>query len=218
METYFVAGPWGSGTTAVTRALASLGLRLLQPTFMTNDPKTPDSFESEAFRNLVLQHVCESTLSFYCEDRSALVSRLKAFAARVRGHEFSRWHDEVPKRLVLKLPAACLCLEELHAAFEDLRIIVVRRSLEQIEASRRRRSWPEFTGKRGALKIYESIGESTHRLKLSCFLIDYLELIAEPRRVLSSLMDHYQLDGLRGSIDVGVREIRQAPLNRTGDA
>ena len=62
MKLIFVAGSWGSGTTAVIGALNGLGVPTLGPHFQSKDPRTKNTFELLPFRKLVLRYVDESTL------------------------------------------------------------------------------------------------------------------------------------------------------------
>jgi len=62
MRLILVCGPWSSGTTAVGAMLEQLGAHGLPPYFRTNDPRTANSFESEAFRQLIGGMIDENTL------------------------------------------------------------------------------------------------------------------------------------------------------------
>jgi len=53
MRVIFVAGSYGSGTSSLIGALDRLGISTLPPHFRTNDPRTPISYESKAFRQLI---------------------------------------------------------------------------------------------------------------------------------------------------------------------
>jgi hypothetical protein len=49
MRVLLVSGPWGSGTSITVKLLAAMGAFAPEPHFITNDPRTGDSFESAPF-------------------------------------------------------------------------------------------------------------------------------------------------------------------------
>jgi ABC-type antimicrobial peptide transport system ATPase subunit len=83
MKLVLVCGPFGSGTTAVAGMLAGLGLPGIEPYFVSNDERTPNTFESIAFRETLLRIVSEQTLSFNPRvDRVAEIKRSTIRSAR----------------------------------------------------------------------------------------------------------------------------------------
>ena len=80
MKLLLVCGPFGSGTTAVAGLLANMGAVGPCPYHRTNDPRTPNSYELVAFRELVVALVSEETMLLKPE--SAL-SELKSALAKL---------------------------------------------------------------------------------------------------------------------------------------
>jgi hypothetical protein len=127
MKLILVCGPFGSGTTAVAGMLAGHGLPGIEPYFVSNDERTPNTFESIAFRETLLRIVSEQTLSFNPGvDRVAEIKRLYDQIS-TRGHE----------TVFLKHPLAALLISELCNVF-DARLVYVLRPFADIEATRLR--------------------------------------------------------------------------------
>ena len=61
MKVLLICGPYGSGTSAVAGMLANLGAMGLGPYWQTNDPRTPDSYELLAFKEMLLELISEET-------------------------------------------------------------------------------------------------------------------------------------------------------------
>ena len=90
MKLILVCGPFGSGTTAVAGVLAGLGLPGIEPYFASNDERTPNTFESIAFRETLLRIVSEQTLSFNPSvDRSLEIRRLPIRSVRAATQQSS---------------------------------------------------------------------------------------------------------------------------------
>lgn len=140
VELIFIAGAWGSGTTAQTGALSAMGAPVFGPHFKLNDPKTPNSYEQTAFRDVVRKHYSDDTLSLINNDQEAFFQDLLEYASELERGKFGRWKKGQTKKVVLKLPAASTIIPLLDAIF-DLSVVLVHRPLEQIEATRLRRNW-----------------------------------------------------------------------------
>jgi hypothetical protein len=195
----FVAGAWGSGTTAVAGALAELGVAAFGPHFQTSDPRTPNSFELVAFRDLVLRFVDERNISFEATRSAALVADLTIFRQALEAGELGEWPARGPKRLVLKLPVASLCLPQLAHVF-DTTVIVVHRPLAEIEASRVRRGWSANLGAAGARAIYSKLFSDLTQLGLSNLGLSYRDITAEPERSMRRVIDFCGLEDLAGNL------------------
>ena len=120
MDLILVCGPWSSGTTAVSGMLAELGARGLPPYFATNDPRTPNSFESLAFRELIGELIEEDTLRLRV-DWPTVRTRLAGFRDRV---EAEAGEDVAP--LFLKYPLSALLIPEICQAFSTRLVYVLR--------------------------------------------------------------------------------------------
>ena len=73
---FYVAGPYGSGTTAIAGALALAGVNSLPPHFTTNDNRTPNSYEAIKFKELVKRYVNESKFYYDFQREAELIQEL----------------------------------------------------------------------------------------------------------------------------------------------
>jgi hypothetical protein len=170
-----VCGPWSSGTTAVSGMLVQLGARGLPPYFHTDDPRTPNSFESEAFRQVIGELVDENTLRVRV-DWSQAQARLSDFRAQL---ETELAGSAMP--LFLKYPLSAMLLPEICQVF-SARLVYVLRPLPEIEATRQRRGWPAQFGAAGARVLYPHMFETLVDRQFPTLVVRYSELLAEPAR------------------------------------
>ncbi len=151
-EYIFVVGPFSSGTTAVAGLLMRLGAVGLSPFLSTNDPRTPTSLESLAFRQLCDSLISEDTFEFQRNGREKCVPMLLGF----RDHL-----DELRERgerrpFVLKRATSAFILREIDLVFQPS-FVFVYRDLQGIENTKVRRRWSESHGEWGANLIYEEM-------------------------------------------------------------
>jgi hypothetical protein len=175
-----VCGPWSSGTTAVSGMLEQLGARGLPPYFLTNDPRTPNSFESETFREVIGELVDENTLGMRVDSARAQ-ARLGDFRARL---ETGLAGSATP--LFLKYPLSAVLLPEICQVFSP-RLVYLLRPLSEIEATRQRRGWPAQYGAAGAQVLYPRMFETLIDLQFPTLIVRYSELLAEPARHAATL-------------------------------
>lgn len=173
----FIAGAYGSGTTAITGALDRMGVSTAPPHFLTNDPRTPNSFESTAFRNIILSFADADTTSLDTSKSELAIEQLRHFRSQIE-------HPHV----ALKMPLASICLQQIVAAL-DPSLIVVHRPFEEIEASRRRRNWPSQFGADAARIIYSKIFGDIVRLDRSFLPISYNAFLRAPEHELFRILD-----------------------------
>jgi hypothetical protein len=173
MKLILVCGPWSSGTTVVGGMLEQLGARGLPPYFGTNDPRTPNSFESQPFRELVGELVDESTLHMRVDWKIAQ-TRVNEFRARLE-----RDIGSAGAPLFLKYPLSALLIPELCAAFPT-RLVYVLRPLAAIEATRTRRNWPAQFGAAGAAVVYPRMFEALVERAQPTHIVHYDRLLTEP--------------------------------------
>ena len=173
MRLILVCGPWSSGTTAVSGMLEQLGLRGLPPYFRTNDPRTQNSFESVAFRNLITELIDENTLTMRTDWADA-GRRIVAF----REHLESTVGDQGTP-LFLKYPLSAVLIPEITRAFST-RLVCVMRPLAAIEATRRRRGWPEQFGALGAQVLYPRMFEALIETRTPMLMLRYDEILEQP--------------------------------------
>ena len=171
-ELFLIAGSWGSGTSAFTGVLKNLGLYIPGPYLMSNDPRTPNTFETQSFRNTVLDLCNESNVS-RVQNSSIIYKELNKFKSKMLLDE----NISQGKSFGLKLPLSAILLPELNKVFK-LKLIICIRPFEEIEKSRIRREWPLYLGKMGAQLIYSSIFNQIINSKLPFCIIRYSELIS----------------------------------------
>jgi hypothetical protein len=117
----------------VAGLLANMGAIGFHPYFRTFDPRTPNSYESGAFREVVLRLISENTMSF--KPGASIESALLEF------------HNEIVKLvpsgerrpIFLKQPASALIIPQICQVF-DTKLIYVLRSMKDIKATHRRRN------------------------------------------------------------------------------
>ena len=200
MKVVFVAGAWGSGTTALAGALAKLGVTAFGPHLQTNDAHTQGSYELVAFRDLVLSYVDEQTLQLRGDCETELRRALEQFALDLQDEKFGTWPRRGPRRAVLKLPAATLCLPQLAQVFSDISFVVMHRPFHEIEASRLRRRWSPNYGARGASVLYSKGIFDLMRLNLSYLAVSYRDLTRHPNQTLIRVMQYCDLDDLQPNL------------------
>jgi hypothetical protein len=192
MKLILVCGPFGSGTTAVAGVLAGLGLPGIEPYSVSNDERTPNTFESIAFRETLLRIVSEQTLSFN--------------PGVDRSFEIRRLHDQIGTcghpTIFLKHPLAALVIPELCSLF-DTRLVYVLRPLADIEATRQRRNWFAQTGTAGAQVIYSRMFSVLINTTLPTMIVRYADIVANPFEAATKLA---QFAGL----GVDAHKIKQA--------
>jgi len=207
MKAIVVCGPWGSGTTAVARVLVSLGCVDLQPHFITNDLKTGASYESIAFREVVLSLADEYTVSLKESDPRVATETLILFRETLeKAFEASnRDINEAP--IVLKYALSTVLIEPINEVF-DARFVFVERNVDEIERGRIRRGWPPIYGKDGAVRIYDKMASCARSLELRIHKISYRELLEDPFRVTRKLAEFCDLNSTERTIDRALEPIR----------
>jgi hypothetical protein len=176
-----VCGPWGSGTTAAAGLLAELGLRGVEPYFHTNDPRTPNSFESIAFKNLLRRSVSEEHLSVREGCAAALHDDLVSFR-----HRLAEQSGPAAPPIFLKDCLAALVIEPICAVF-DAKLVYLIRSIAEIEATRRRRGWHERFGARGAYVLYAAMFNALVRGDFPVLMMRYRHLVDDPATAADQL-------------------------------
>ncbi len=167
-----VLGSWSSGTTAVTGYLHHLGAYSCPPHIQTNDPRTPNSYESLQFRNQCAVAVDEATFDDI-GDRQTFQTR------------FQRWikkmSDEAAlnecSHLVLKHPLSAFLISDIHQIC-DPRWIVVTRPFSKIEATRHRRKWFPHYGAQGATKVYSSLFSALIGIEASYLTVSFTDFLS----------------------------------------
>ncbi len=214
MKVIFVAGAWGSGTTALAGALVKLSTTAFGPRFQTNDPRTTDSYELVPFRDLILSFVDEPALQLRPGCSRELERALAQFAHDLEAEKFGVWPPFRPRRAVLKLPAATLCLRQLIHTFKDISILLMLRPFDEIEASRARRNWDPHFGANGACEVYSTAIHDLIELNVSYLAISYRDLIHNTHETLTRVIEYCDLGDLKGNLPLACLFIQ--PDNITG--
>jgi hypothetical protein len=192
MKVIFIAGSYGSGTSALTGMLDGMGITSLPPHLTTEDPRTPNSFESMAFRSVVKSFANESTMSVDMSRAGLFVQRLRNLLKNA---------DVGPaSAAVLKMPLASICLPQIIEAVDPY-IILVHRPMEEIEASRIRRNWEPQYGAIGAQMIYPKLYTDLSTMKKTYLAISYHDLQENARRELLRITNFCGLQELDDRVD-----------------
>jgi hypothetical protein len=200
MKVIFIAGSYGSGTSAITGILDKMGVSSLPPHFLTNDYRTPNSFESIAFRDLVISFADETTLTKNMSKAAEFIQGLKKLVQQGNGG--------TADAVVLKMPLASICITQIIEAVDPY-IIMVHRPIEEIEASRIRRGWDSACfGAAGAQVIYSRLITELMQMKKSYLAISYHDLQKDPRREMLRVTNFCDLSEINNRIDGAIGFVR----------
>ena len=180
-----VCGPWSSGTSALAGFLGQAGLAAPGPFFAVNDPRTPATFEMQAFREVLVGLASEQTLEPRVTPAQALAA-LREFRDGALADACRAAGVPADQPVMLKHALAVLFLPELAQLF-DLQLVGVLRPYEAIEETRRRRKWPAHFGQAGATRVYGHLFKHLVDAQTAYCLVRYTDLMAAPARVLGHL-------------------------------
>lgn len=199
MKVIFIAGSYCSGTSALAGVLDNMGIASLPPHFKTDDPLTPNSFESLAFRNLVNSFANESMLTIDKSKAAKFVVDLKNLIQHAdRGSN---------NTVVLKMPLASICISQIIEAVDPY-VILVHRPIEEIEASRKRRQWPLLYGAIGARFIYTRLFNDLMSMKKSFLAVSYHDLVQDPRQTMLRITTFCDLLEINNRVDDAIKFVR----------
>lgn len=167
-----VLGNWSSGTTAVTGYIERLGAFTCPPHVRTNDPRTPDSYESLEFRNQCANTVDEGTFSDL-GDRKAFKTWLQGWIRKKSAEAALSGCSHI----AIKHPLSAFLVSEIHEACNP-KWIVVTRPFDKIEGTRLRRKWHPYYGAQGANKVYSSIFSSLIKIEASYLTISFTDFLS----------------------------------------
>jgi hypothetical protein len=210
MKLLLVCGPWSSGTSVVAGLLAKLGATGFGPYFSTNDERTSNSYELVAFRNLVQAFASEETLSV--KPGIDVRAQLRTFHDRIVNQELGFYDDKSGGPIFLKYPLSALVIPQICEIFET-RLIYVVRSVQDIEATRRRRGWPEQFGAKGAELIYTCMFTALVNYSFRTSILRYHELLASPIEHVSRLAEFTGLTGPDAKIAEASKVIRKSEVS-----
>lgn len=175
---FLVCAPFGSGSSVLTQIIIGMGLYCPGPFWQTLDRKTPNSFETESFRDLLLSLVSQ-------EHMRRIKSSPEIVAALTSYRDTVIVPDLASKGLkarspVLKHALTALILRELSAVFK-LRIVTILRPLAEIENSRLRRKWEPVLGRLGASKVYgQTFAFLVNNDSVPFLVVRYNDLLNDP--------------------------------------
>lgn len=182
-----VLSSWSTGSSAVTGFLGECGAFLAPPYALAYDPKTPSTFESEDFRQMLLATIGELTLEYKVD-------------TKIFRHAFKPWLNkklleakELGFRTVaLKHPLSAFLLHEIDAVCDPI-YVVVTRPFAEIEETRKRRGWHAVYGERGASAVYDRIYNFLHQNDKQFISIPYMAFMTS-HEVRSKVLDFCDLD------------------------
>jgi hypothetical protein len=177
MKLLLVCGPWSSGTSVVAGLLAKLGAMGFGPYFITYDQRTGNSYELIAFRKLVQDFASEQTLAL--KPGVDVKAQLRKFRDCIANQELGYYDVKSDTPIFLKYPLSALVIPQICEVFET-RLIYVLRPLRDIEATRKRRGWPEHFGAKGAELIYSRMFTALVNHSFPTIILRYPELVASP--------------------------------------
>lgn len=173
MQTILILGTFGSGTTAVAGYVQRLGAYSCPPHWHTNDPRTPDTYESVELREMLTKCIHEPSLTPSIPEHTTVfmdfmrtwlpVKQAEAKAAGVQA-------------IVLKHALLAFFVNEINEICNPKCLVVTRR-LQDIENTRIRRRWPPTFGQQGAHVIYSHIFGGLIQSEKSFYAISYKDFL-----------------------------------------
>jgi hypothetical protein len=192
MKLLLIAGPWGSGTTAVAGLVERLGVAGFGPYFQSYDERTPNTYELLPFRELIRRYVTIPTLSYDPGRLAELEKDLLAFRHQIERQQFGAYDPAGGQPIFLKYPPSALVLPQLCRVF-DTRMISIMRPLSQIEQTRLRRDWPPVFGKMGAIVLYRHLSKAAGARLCPNMRANYSEVIGAPLQFVRRVVEFASL-------------------------
>jgi hypothetical protein len=210
MKLAVVCGPWGGGTSSVAGLLTNMGCLCPLPIVTTRDVKTPVTYESVAFRNVLRQLASEPDIALHANMKGMIVPALVAFKEEIQRSLDSAKQDNDQAPVVLKHPLSCLVIPELNEVF-DAHFIYVLRPIGEIERTRNRRKWAPYLGGVGAQKVYSAMFNALINHPIKAMMLHYETLLAQPLSESERLADFCGLNARPDNRERGVRFILDHP-------
>jgi hypothetical protein len=209
VKVLFVCGPWGSGTSIVTRILIRLGAIGLSPYVDSRDPKTGNSYESVVYWDVLLGLANDRTFSLL-KDKKVVFSELAQFRKNLEDQAAASDLKLNETPIVLKSALTCLFIEELNQIF-DAKFIFVRRDVEEIEFGRIRRGWESFLGGEGARKAYGVMNKYSRWKKGKIYTVKYRDLLESPIKEVEKLAKFCNLKNDKETVQSAAAPIMNHP-------
>lgn len=174
-----VLSSWSSGSSAISAFLHASGAYMFPPLLISTDPKAPEIYESERYREILLETIQEENLEFKTN-----TEKLSTELSRWLGEEIERAIQSGHSVFALKHPLSALILKELCEIVEPV-FVVVTRPLSKIEETCVRRNWHPIHGRTGAEVIYKEIYSYLQENGKSYFAISFDDyLTSENERLM----------------------------------
>ena len=181
-----IAGPWSSGSSALTGFISKLGIPAPGPYVYCNDPRTPLTYELESFREVIIQSAPDEALGLI-QKPDVVIEKLSYFRDIVLPNILEADGISTNSPILLKHPSSAFMLDEFFQVFNTAKMIVSIRPLEDIEATRLRRKWFNTYGSLGAQAIYGRIFTHIIKADTPCHLVKYNELLSQPLSLVDPL-------------------------------
>jgi hypothetical protein len=209
LQTFFVVGAPGGGTSAVTGVLSHLGIPVPGPYERNDDPRTPATYESRRFTKILRSAVDESSLAYTSEYPDGLLHRLRELRMDLERGRIVLWHRGEPRRVAFKRPIAALCLRELIAVFEPT-VILVHRAPQDVERTRQRRNWPSALGSERPPKILNAALTALVECGWPFLGLSYSELVQQPEIAVRRIVAFGGLSDLEKNVARAVASVRRS--------
>lgn len=188
MNFIYVAGAWGSGTTAMAGALHHMGCFPGKQTLVVNDKSTGNTFE-----NMMLYEMMKTLFLF--GDKVEFVAQIAASFSEAQLRDFvlaslkqvreTMKQESTAHYGVIKMPWLGVFTPQVMEAFYNPKVIVITRPIYEIETGNNRRGWAKCHGSWGASRIYESLFNDLRESEASFLTVSYADLVNDTTRTLN---------------------------------
>jgi len=165
-----VLANWSSGSTAIAGYIHKLGAFSCPPHQMTNDIRTPNSYEplelSKKLRELINE---TGNLEPLVDNHQ---EKFKEWFAEWLENQYLEASNRGQQTIILKHPLMSFFIKEINEVCTP-KYVIVTRSSTKIEATRQRRGWHRNYGVYGAQILYSRIFSSMMELGLSALMINF---------------------------------------------
>ena len=162
-----VLSSWSSGSTSLAGFLDKCGAYSCPPHFQTNDPRTPNAFESKEYRDELKKYVDESTLKFIKDPKD-----FEFFFNDWINKRIEEAKEKKCTHIFLKHPLQIYLIDQIIKTCET-QFVIITRPFKEIENTRIRRKWPKVYGSYGANILYNSIYGFLHQNEDSYMVLPY---------------------------------------------
>lgn len=209
VQTIFVLGAPGGGTSAVAGVLAQLGVPVPGPHERNDDPRTPHTWESTRFTRILQRAVNEGTLDYTSEYPQGLLQGLRDLRIELERGRLVRWRRNEPRRAAFKRPIAALCMRQIIEIFSPT-VILVHRPLADVERTRQRRGWSRELGAERPPRILNAALTALVECGWPFLGLSYSELVERPEVAVRRIVMYAGLSDLLKNVDRAVASVRRS--------